>query len=250
MLRNTAVVTALASVGLASIASAAVVDLTSAGSFGTIGGARFETSDFRSAGTGVIDPFVRIQHNGTEQGYNTSGRPVPFDELNAANFTHDLTYGAIPTRTINGVDYKEFLLDINQVNSGTNSLLSLDKVQIYTSATGGATTTNVSTLGTLRYDIDAGGDNWVKLDYNLGSGSGQGDMRMFIPVSAFAGATANTFVYLYSMFGINWASNDGFEEWAIQNATGVVPVPSAVWAGGSCLLGLAGFSAVRRRMAR
>jgi len=171
---------------------------------------------------------------------------VAFDELTAANFTHDLTYGAIPTRTINGVDYKEFLLDINQVNS--SSLLSLDKVQVYTSATGGATTTNVSSLGTLRYDLDTGGDSWIKMDYALGSGSGQGDMRMYIPVTAFGNTTANQFVYLYSLFGTNFETNDGFEEWAIQDASGsVVPIPSAVWAGGSGLLGLAGFSVIRRR---
>ena len=227
-------------------ANATIVDLTTSGSSGVINGARFETADFRSAGTGVIQSFVRVQRNGTEQGYNTSGRPVAFDEHTDPNFTHNLTFGDIPNRVIAGVTYKEFILDINQTSP--NSLLSLDKVQVYTSAVGSQTTSTVSSLGALVYDMDAGSDSWVKLDYNLASGSGQGDMRMFVPLSAFGGASASTFVYLYSFFGTNFATNDGFEEWAVQTPdAAVVPLPTSAAAGGALLLGLAGFRRLRSR---
>jgi hypothetical protein len=222
-----------------------IVDLTTPASQGSIGGALFETVDFRSAGTGVIDSFVRVQRNGTEQGYNTSGRPVRFDENTSPQFTRDLTFGEIPTRTINGTSYKEFMLDINQ--QANDSLLSLDQLKIYTSAAGGQTPTNPDDLGALVYNMDAGKDSWVRMDYNLASGSGQGDVRVLVPVSAFGNASAGTFVYLYSFFGANLASNDGFEEWAVQTDKLIVPLPPMATAGLASLFVLAGARAVRRR---
>jgi hypothetical protein len=146
---------ALALAGGAAGASAAIVDL-SQNQTGTLNGALFQRADFRPAGTGFIDSFVRIQTNDpVEQGYNTSGRPLAFDENNSPNFTRNLTFGEVPTVTVNGTAYKEFLLDINQTNS--SPLLSLDQLKIFTSAIGSQTTTDVNSLGTLRYDLDAGG---------------------------------------------------------------------------------------------
>src|SRR5262245_17204786 len=97
----TSLVGAAALCGIAGTASATIVDLTTPMSSGVVNGARFETADFRSAGTGVIQSFVRVQANGTEQGYNTSGRPVAFNENTSPNFTRNLTYGDIPSRVIN-----------------------------------------------------------------------------------------------------------------------------------------------------
>jgi hypothetical protein len=85
----------------------------------------------------------------------------------------------------------------------------------------------------------------VRLDYSLNSGSGQGDMFLLVPVSAFGATGANEFVYLYSRFGENNANtnNAGFEEWAV-----VVPLPSSAWAG-LAGLGLAGIRwGLRRRL--
>lgn len=208
---------------------------------------RFENSNFRPAGTGVLDSFVRIQKSGTEQGYNTSGRGVPFDEKSDPNYTRDLTFGEVPTRSVGGMDYKEFILDINQINSGDNRLLSLDRVKIYTSSVGSQTTTDIASLGTLCYDLDAGGDSWIRLDYNIAAGSGEGDMRMLVPASFFGSAGAGTFIYLYSYFGTNHASNDGYEEWAILDGSAVVPLPPMALSGAAYVLG---FMAVRRVRAR
>ena len=58
------------------------------------------------------------------------------------------------------------------------------------------------------------GVNWVKLDASLNHGSGSGDMLFFVPDSVFACAGSNPYVYLYSKFGVNYATNGGFEEWA------------------------------------
>jgi hypothetical protein len=223
-----------------------VIDLTQPLSQGTVGGTIFETFDFRTAGTGSINSFVRLQNNGTQEGYNTSGRPLTnWPNVNTSpNFTRDLTYGEIPSYVIDGIEYKEFLLDINQLSA--SPLLSLDQVQIYASSIGGQTTSNLASLGTLVYDLDATGDHYIKLDYSLGTGSGQGDMRMFVPVSNFGNATAGTFIYLYSRFGDNHASNDGFEEWAVRDGGPIIPLPASVWAGGASLLGLGLIRTIRR----
>ena len=209
----------------AASASAARLDLTLGGvPSGTINGAIFQRDITIPSGSGVLHPIVRIQAPGTEQGYNTSGRPVPFDEKTDPNFTLDLQLYEMPV--VGG--YYEFILDINEPGTGPENLLSLDAVQIYTSPIGSQTTTNVSSLGTLRYDLDAGEDNHVFLDYLIG-GSGQTDMRAKIPVSNFAGVDPNDYVYLYSHFGEEEfreagarSSESGYEEWA------VVPEPGSL----------------------
>jgi hypothetical protein len=222
-------------------ARAVVVDLTT-NITGSLNGALFQRADFRPAGTGFINSFVRVSTNqNIEQGYNTSGRPVAFDENTSPNFTRNIRYGDVPTVVSGGVSYKEFMLDINQENS--SPLLSLDKIQIYTGGTGSQTTSTLSSLGTLRYDLDSGGDNYVKLDYSLNSGSGQGDMFLLVPLSAFGSASAADFLYLYSEFGEHNANNDGYEEWAIREAGPIVPLPPAALAG---LLGLGVVGAARK----
>src|SRR5262245_20548266 len=58
----------------------AVVDLTPAGAQQvTLNGAIFTDADLGGAGSGNIDAFVSIQNTGTEQGYNSSFRPVQFN---------------------------------------------------------------------------------------------------------------------------------------------------------------------------
>lgn len=233
-------------------ARGSIVDLTT-NQTGSANGALFYRADFQPAGTGVIDPFVRMQHdngpsnnghspNGREQGYNTTGRPVQYDENTDPNYTRDLTFAEIPQVTIGGVTYLQFLLDINEPNGGTAPLLSLDQVNIYTSAIGSQTGLE-NTLGTLRWSLGAFlNDNTVTLDYSLNSGSGQGDMAMYIPLANFAGVGATDFVYLYSYFGNldnDHRTGDGFEEWTVLSP---VPAPGAL-----ALLVIAGIVGGRRR---
>jgi hypothetical protein len=68
-----------------------------------------------STGTGVINSFLRVQATGQERGYNTDVTPPPLDDK-AGNFTRVLGLSDIPTVTIGGVVYRQFLLDINQSN--------------------------------------------------------------------------------------------------------------------------------------
>src|SRR6266446_8251391 len=213
-------VVAVAVLFFASGAQATIVDLINGDGPGTINGAMFEWVSSQSTGTGIIDPFLRVQADETEQGYNTSNPSPPFDDKTGV-FTHDVTFAELMTTevTIGGQNYFKILLGINQ--TGDNPHLSLDQLQFYTSPTGSLNTTNLSLLGTLRYSFSPG--DAVLLDASRNSGNGFGDMFAFIPVSAFAGTSLTDFVYLYCHFGNTIASNDGFEEWALV----VNPIPEA-----------------------
>jgi hypothetical protein len=126
-----------------------------------------------------------------------------------------------------GTLYREFLLDINQNGTAQGRYLSLDALQIYLASSGDVT--QYSALGAPIYDLDAGGDNWIWLDYRLNRGSGTGDMLAYIPDSLFD-QSYGSYVYLYSRFGENYANNAGFEEWAIRTGESLpaIPAPGAV----------------------
>jgi hypothetical protein len=123
----------------------------------------------------------------------------------------------------------------------------MDAFQIYTSPTASLFSSTftpasnelagtITSLGTLRYNMDAGADSVVLLDAALiSSGSGRADMTALIPLSAFSGASATDYVYVYSYFGNkgldsepepdrNYGSSDGFEEW-VRPITPLEPAP-------------------------
>src|SRR5690349_17001898 len=96
---------------------ATTVDLTTAGSLGSANNALFSTTDVQPTGTGVMDPFLRIQAHGNatvQEGYNTSLRPVELDQKTDPNFTRPLPLNTLLPVTINGTDYYQFLLDVNE----------------------------------------------------------------------------------------------------------------------------------------
>jgi hypothetical protein len=200
------------------VPSATPVDLTARGASGAVNGAILRQADPQPTGSGAIDAFLRVQgaaaHGVVQQGYNTDARPLEFDENRSPTFTRALPLSEVPVVNLGGTAYREFLLDINQKSS--QPLLSLDEVRLYVGGTGALRGYDPAT-GRLAgldpvYDLDAGGDRWVKLDYRLNSGSGSGDMLLYVPAAAFAGGA---YVYLYSKFGGHHASNAGFQEWAV-----------------------------------
>lgn len=195
-------------------------------------------------GTGVFQPFVRIQEpgngnpasNGIQSGYNTDGRDgvgqaakeLENHDKGASNWNHSIKLSDVPKVTVcegggatgnNCKNYYEFLLDTNEQGNSPNSGISMDEFKLFTAATGdihdftGADDTkgytNFQLTGaTLKYDMDAGpgGDASILTDYRNFSGSGNGvDLQALVPVENFAGVAANSFVYLYSKFG--WTDN-------------------------------------------
>src|SRR4030095_8649123 len=212
--------------GLAATARATVVDLTGDNNSGAANGAEFDYTPAQPTGTGVIEPFLRLQADPTEQGYNTSGG-TPFDDK-AGIWTHDIQFSDLQTTkvSLNGTAYFQILLDVNEPG-GNKSLISLDRLEFYTSPVGSKTTTDVPSLGTLRWSLDGTGDSYVLLDASRNNGSGSGDMFAFIPVSAFAGVSDDDYIYLFSRFGDQMAadgtSQGGFEEWSLVH--NMTPVP-------------------------
>ena len=227
--------------------NAGTLDLTGGTTSGTINSGFFIRTDAQSTGSGSINSFVRIQEANADvvEGYNADARPVMPQVNTSGTFTHDVVLGSVATVNLSGLNYYEFILDINQKNS--DPLLSLDKLQIYTRGTARGTANTLAALSAapsvLRYNLDAGADSEILLDYSLNSGSGSGDMFAYIPMSVFG---ANTdYVYLYSQFGGKggaYVNNDGFEEWAYRTAP--VPEPGAL---ALLTLGGMGFFASRRK---
>ena len=209
----------------AGIAQAAVVDLSGdADESVTINGAIFQTNDQHPTGTGVYDPFLTIQNKGWEQGYN-SGTGA-FDTTREPQWNHEIKFSdlAANATTINGIVYFGFSVDINEPN-GAKSEISLDALRVYTSSTLQTSTSTDGngffngSLGTLRYDLGANSIIYNDTD----SGSGEGDINIYIPASFFAGAQMDDYVYVYQRWGNSDMSEGGFEETALIR--GLTPIP-------------------------
>lgn len=247
-------------------APATVLDLTTADAFGTINDAWFFQVDEAPAGSGVIDSFVRIEDATPDgefvDGVNTSARPLFNDEKNGGSpFTRDLLLSEVGFATYNDTLYREFFLDFNEATAvgAEEYLLSLDRIKIYltdTAFTDGDDTTFDDTdpadngpfsAADLIYDLDAGEDSWIQLNFLLDSGSGEANMRMLIPDELFVGGT---YVYLYSGFGEQggaWGNTDGFEEWYVgKGEAPPIPEPATVLLLGSGLIGLVIYGKRRR----
>lgn len=236
-----------------SVVFAAGYDLTSVPSDATINGAIFQAiAPADPTGSGGFDAFLRTQADVSERGYNNemNNSQFEFDEV-AGCCTHEITLAEIPevVRQADGLTYRIFELDINEANS--TPLLTLDTVEIYEATAGnvcgypfdGTVSSPPCPAGTLNtatliYDMDAGENNFVVLDYSNNAGSGKRDMRMWVPDSLFDQDTncdyqspnanlCSTYVVLYNEFGLDFDANAaapldtahnsdaGFEEWGV-----------------------------------
>ena len=214
---------------------AAILDLTTEGSWGTINNARFYQFNEIPTGTGRVNTFLRIQGFGVQQGYNTDGT-VEFETK--ASFTHSIQLSVVPIANIDGTNYREFFLDINQDGE---RILSVDDIKIYLEAT-----PDISgwpgNFSTPLYDLDTGEDNWIKLDDFINVGSGHGDALALIPDSLFTGPSSQ-YVYLYAKFGVNSVADNGFEEFGYgSNGEPLIPEPATI-----LLLGLGALALLRKR---
>lgn len=212
---------------------------------GTIGGAItnsmgtviFARDSTQPAGTGVFNPFLRLDCKGNgcdEQGYNTNGvkgdasnnyttRKV-LDNMSPVNWTHDVLISTLQLNAA-GTHY-QFKLDINEPGNA-NSLLSLDGVKLYSTSAPGQfgqalDTANPSptydwvgpTSSTLLWDMDLGKngnddpkDRSVLLDARAtgGPGSGVADMVMLVDknVIDLAKGAGENYLILWSRFGMD-----------------------------------------------
>ena len=219
---------AILTVGVGLALGTTLRDLTTAGASTTINGGIFTQGlAVPVAGTGVLDPFLRVQDNDNiEQGISTDTGGV-LDETDS--WTKALLLSNVPVINIAGTNYREFVLDINQLNSDPKWFLSLDETKLFLTTTpnidtyvdggltGGGTLNGVaypaypgsgSRLGTM---VFSQGDNAIKLNYSLEAGSGKPDMTLLIPDSVFGPGTdsycdyaapgCDTWMGFYSQFG-------------------------------------------------
>lgn len=225
-------------------AHAVVVDLDSPGEgpVTTDLGVIWSQTAVQPTGTGVIEPFLRVDANSSSsgeirQGYNTSEAQgnTPMDDKGGI-WTHDVLVSDLAV--VNG--YFVFLLDANQIgdNSANGARLTLSQFEIFTSPAPAddSFTTKAgleAAFGPAEYDmrLDNIGGNLITgvdiavqqtHDFPSNNGSGSGDLLVFIPTSLFTDPGA--YLILYTEYGAgNYVNNDGFEEWAHLAAPQNVP---------------------------
>lgn len=192
------------------------------GAYGTINGARFYRDATQPAGTGVFNPFLRLDVKGNEsneQGYNTdavkgdasnnyTSRKI-LDNMMPVNWTHDVKLGDLNVVNVGGIDFYQFKLDINEPGQVDKKLLSLDGLKIVMGPGGqfvqtldsGGTMPGVDPnkqtnlliggaglQGTVVYDLDASNNNgtqkdsYVMLDTCLSGSCGSGTADMLMLV--------------------------------------------------------------------
>lgn len=167
---------------------------------------------------GRLDSFLSIDRNGVEQGYNTDARRTSFDEGN----THAIRLNEVSRINVDGVAYREFLLNVNQ--NSRSPFISLDDVRIYVGNSASPSTTALNNM-TPVWSLDGGGDISIRLNDNLNRNSRTPDMVLLVPETAFAGANGRSFVTLYSKFS---GANEGAEEWSVRRNTVIQAPPPPV----------------------
>lgn len=204
----------------------------------------FQSNNTQPAGTGVFNPFLRVQVTGSgtpkeasEQGYNTSYQNPHdvFDNKSPVNWTHDVRFSDLQSVTQGGIEYYQFKLDINEPGTSPDSLLSLDGLRLFSTNTPSQSSTGVLNKGvagdwdwaasgqnTLLWDLDKGvsqgtssdpNDRYILLDRNRnGGGSGIADMVVLFEKSAIDAARAagnnGEYLILWSRFGLSNGAYD------------------------------------------
>jgi hypothetical protein len=190
---------------------------------------------FGSSGTGVFDPFVRLQGSPTEQGYNTNGA-TQFD-TKVGTWTHAILVSQIPQRpcptvatvppvTVGSLTCFELFVDINDSN-GASSFISLNKVEVYFTSNANLTGYNFTGSAALQYAFSGN-----VLIHDVNQGSGRADLRYDIPITGtngvplppncnYGNSACTTYFVLYSQWGTStgahdYSSDGGFEEWKVK----------------------------------
>ena len=209
-----------------------------------------------STGTGVFEPFVRIQEpskhrDGLENGFNTDANhpEINFDTKDGSSWTRSVQFGELGV--IDG--YYVLQLDANQTSKSTaaDNQILITQMEIFIGdglSNPEASNTGISGTGysgTL-FDGISNGDNllgqfpvwslndathdWDVLlqasicDSNGQCGSGHGDLDVFIPQSLLGIHDPTDNFVLYTEYA---GANDGFEEWRFNSASSV-PEPGMV----------------------
>jgi uncharacterized repeat protein (TIGR01451 family) len=192
-------------------------------------------SDNSASGTGLFDPFVRLQGAPTEDGYNTCsqascGGDVTEFETKPGKWTKAILASAIPVvdcgGDLAGTDCWELFVDINEGNNAKH--ISLNEVEIWLTTDPRITGYDGGFDAPAEQVYDFTGDILI---HDVNQGSGRGDLLYLVPVQPF---DAGDFFVLYSEWGTtgtldstSYNSEGGFEEWKVRKAPNVTIVKTA-----------------------
>ncbi|MHB1453539.1 MAG: DUF7507 domain-containing protein, partial [Saccharofermentanales bacterium] len=236
-------------------------DMTFRGALDVVNGARIQTfTPTDSTGTGYWHSFLRVSSNKSAvSGYNSDyKKEVQFEE--DPSWTSSFLLQDVPQVMVANKLYREFQLDINQNSNGTDALITIDELEVYILnlpppadsrwepmddnldplilypftdeiAPGGVDMKFV-------WEMDAGTDNVMLLNFELNPGSGKRDFKIQIPDDLFD--ASYQYVVLYTRHGgdaysgsydldadpatagdrvnvtnVVYGNNDGFEEWGV-----------------------------------
>lgn len=211
----------------------AALDLTSVGASGAFNDAVFSQFDGRTAHRGEIDTFLRLHaHRSVTQGFNTSALRKSFDASWDPRHTHAVKVADLPSVTVDGVTYRQLVLDVHQPRHSPN--VSLDELKMYVSNNPRLIgySAAAGTLGGLKpvYDLDADGDNRVTLNARLNGANGRGDALVYVPEALLSGGK---YLSLYSKFGATSSAQCGQVNWGYGKGgpLGTPPAPPPVQTG-------------------
>lgn len=248
--------TGVLAAAISGAAHALTIDLSGAGCTGSCSGTGsngtiYQQTLTKPTGTGVFQPFLRLDHKDSEEGYNADygNATQPNYDEKVGNWTHSIQFEDLTLVDIGGTNYYEFLLDLDEPNSGDKWGISLENVQIFNSGElsdpfpllGAGALTAANRI----YNMDSNENDAVWLNGALTSGNGQMDMSMFILASAFSGIEAKDYLTFYSKFGqSDWETEGSFEEWGVRSNPSEVPVPGTL---GLLGMGVAALGMIRRK---
>ena len=148
-----------------------------------------QAQDFK-VGTGVINPFLSIQANGVETGFNTDGT-FEYDQTRS-NFTNPLPLNTVPTIVKAGTAYREFIMDANEANSAPDGQFSIDSLDIWLCADSNATDytlhSDYRSNTACKKVYDLGGKTILATDANSQGSGSSFDYQILIPEQKFIDA--------------------------------------------------------------
>lgn len=177
-------------------------------------------------GNGALQTYLTVDADGVERGYNTNFRPVQFNASSDPAATRALQLSNVPVVTIGTQQYREFVLNIDQVNVSGDRQLSVDEVQIFKSNLDNLRNYN-NANNTLRAGativsptwsldaLDGSQNDWLRLRAMTDQGARAGEMALLIPNEMFS--SGEQYVYIYTRMGANRAANGGAEQWGVRN---------------------------------
>lgn len=103
-----------------------------------VNGALWLSGEAFKVGTGVINPFLSIQKKNVQEGFDTDGA-FRYDQTRP-NFTDALPLNVVSQIEIDGVWYRELILDANEANADPDAQFSIDEFELWLCATPDAAT--------------------------------------------------------------------------------------------------------------